>query len=107
MLEELALNCGTPSMYVVTPGLFGLELMPRNRALLSLRADQSVMSVFGAKIAASPTESMRARSSVPLDTAVRLAGTVWAFSGTFAAVTVMVGSWNRSASWLSWLSCAG
>jgi hypothetical protein len=47
-LDELAFNCGTPSMYVVTPGLFGLELMPRTRALLSLRADQSVMKLFGA-----------------------------------------------------------
>ena len=37
MLDELVFNCGTPSKYVVIPGLAGLELMPRNRALLSFR----------------------------------------------------------------------
>ena len=37
------------------PGLFGLEPMPRNRALLSFRADHSVKKVLGAKIAASLT----------------------------------------------------
>src|SRR5262245_9220424 len=55
MLEEFALSCGTPSMNVVMPGLFGLELMPRKRALLNLRADHSVKNVLGAKIAASLT----------------------------------------------------
>ena len=48
MLDEFALSCGTPSMYVVTPGLFGLEPTPRNRGLLSLRAVNSLKNVFGA-----------------------------------------------------------
>ena len=46
------------------PGLFGLELMPRNRALLSFRADHSVKKVLGAKIAASLTMWMAALSMV-------------------------------------------
>ena len=42
MLDEFAFNCGTPSMKVVTAGLFGLEPIPRKRALLSLRAENSL-----------------------------------------------------------------
>ena len=42
MLEVFALSCGTPSMYVVTPGLAGLEPTPRMRALLSFRALNSL-----------------------------------------------------------------
>jgi hypothetical protein len=55
MLELFAFSCGTPSMNVVMPGLPGLELTPRKRAMLSFRADHSVKYVLGAKIAASLT----------------------------------------------------
>ena len=48
MFDELALNCGTPSMYVVTPGLFGLEPTPRKNALLSFRTENSLNQTFGA-----------------------------------------------------------
>jgi hypothetical protein len=41
MLDEFVLSCGTPSMYVVMPGLAGLVPMPRKRGLLSLRAVKS------------------------------------------------------------------
>ena len=41
-LVDAALNCGTPSTYVVTPGLAGLAPTPRMRGLLSLRAENSV-----------------------------------------------------------------
>ena len=47
MLEVLVLSCGTPSMYVVTPGFAGLEPMPRKRALLILRALRSEKYVLG------------------------------------------------------------
>src|SRR5262245_42711001 len=112
MLDVLALSCGTPSKYVVIPGLFGLELMPRNRALLSFRADHSVKYVFGAKIAASLTMWMAALSMVSLGTAVTLAGTLCMSSGSFCAVTVTVGMRNRRASsceefdWVAPADCA-
>ena len=89
------------------PGLFGLELMPRKRALLSFLADHSVKKVFGAKIAASLTMWMPALSMVSFDTAVTLTGTFCLSSGSFCAVTVTVGMRKRIAgsSWdeLPWL----
>ncbi len=74
------------------PGLAGLELMPRNRALLSLRAVNSEKNVFGAKIAASLTMRAPESASVCPETAVTLTGTFCASSGSFVAVTVTVGS---------------
>ena len=64
MLDEFAFSCGTPSMNVVTAGLFGLEPMPRKRALLSLRAVNSLKNVFGAYCAASLTLRTPASSIV-------------------------------------------
>ena len=77
------------------PGFAGLELMPRNRALLNLRAVNSEKNVFGAKIAASLTMRAPESASVCFDTAVTLTGTFWASSGSFVAVTVTVGSFVR------------
>ena len=73
-LDELELSCGTPSRNVVIAGFAGLEPMPRNRGLLSFRAVNSVNETFGAKIAASLTMRMPARSIVSADTAVTLTG---------------------------------
>src|SRR5688572_1479930 len=47
MFDVFVLSCGTPSMYVVTPGFAGLEPMPRKRALLILRALRSEKYVLG------------------------------------------------------------
>ena len=77
------------------PGLAGLELIPRNRALLNLRAVNSEKNVFGAKIAASLTMRAPESASVCFDTAVTLTGTFCASSGSFVAVTVTVGSFVR------------
>ena len=74
------------------PGLAGLELMPRNRALLSFLAVNSEKNVFGAKIAASLTIRAPESASVCLETAVTLTGTFCASAGSFVAVTVTVGS---------------
>ena len=95
MLDEFAFSCGTPSMNVVTAGLFGLEPMPRKRALLSLRAVNSLKNVFGAYCAASLTLRTPALSSVSRVTAVTLTGASWMFSGSFSALTVTVGSRKR------------
>src|SRR6185503_1096225 len=105
MLDELAFNCGTPSMNVVTAGLFGLEPMPRKRALLSLRAVNSLKKVFGAYCAASLTLSTPAFSMVSWVTAVTLTGASWTFSGSFCARTVTVGRRTRivpSSSCVAW-----
>ena len=48
MFDEFAFSCGTPSMYVVIPGLAGLEPTPRKYALLSLRAENSLNHTLGA-----------------------------------------------------------
>ena len=77
------------------PGLFGLELMPRKRALLNLRAVHSVNTVLGARMAASLTSRMPAASMVSRVTAVTLTGTFCRSSGSFCAVTVTVGILNR------------
>ena len=58
-------------------GLFGLEPMPRTRALLNLRAVPSVKIVLGDRIAASLTSRMPAASIVSRVTAVTLTGTFW------------------------------
>ena len=55
MLDELVFSCGTPSKKVVIDGFAGLAPMPRNRALLSFRAVNSVKWTFGAKTPASLT----------------------------------------------------
>jgi hypothetical protein len=81
---------------VVTPGLFGLEPTPRNRALLNFRAVNSLKNVFGAKMAASLTLRTPSASSVSPGTAVTLMGTFWGSSGAFCAVTVIGGSAVRS-----------
>ena len=78
-------------------GLFGLEPMPRKRALLSFLADHSVKTVLGAKIAASLTMWMPAPSMVSFGTAVTLTGTRCLSSGSFWASTVTVGMRKRIA----------
>jgi hypothetical protein len=55
--------------------LLGLEPTPRNRALLSFRALNSLKNVFGANTAASLTLRTAAASSVAPGTAVTLTGT--------------------------------
>ena len=80
------------------PGLFGLELMPRKRALLNLRAVHSVKTVLGARMAASLTRRMPAASMVSRVTAVTLTGTFWRSAGSFCAVTVTVGILKRRVS---------
>ena len=79
-------------MYVVTAGLDGLDPMPRNRALLTLRAVNSVNMVFGAKMPASVTFSApgitRWSSAV---TGVMLAGTVFRSAASRSAVTMTGG----------------
>ena len=79
-------------------GLFGLEPMPRMRALLNLRAVPSVKIVLGDRIAASLTSLMPAASIVSRVTAVTLTGTFWRSSGSFCAVTVTVGILKRRVS---------
>ena len=98
MLDEFAFSCGTPSMYVVIAGLAGLAPIPRNRALLSFRAENSVKIVLGAKSAASLTMRIPARSIVSFETAVTLTGSFCASSGSFCAVTVTGGNATRSGS---------
>src|ERR1700741_640485 len=73
-LDEFAFSCGTPSMNVVTPGLFGLDPIARNLGLLSFRALNSLNQVLGAKSAASLTLRGTELSSVSFDTGVTLAG---------------------------------
>ena len=83
-------------MNVVTAGLPGLEPMPRNLGLLSFRAVNSVNVTFGAKIAASLTIRMPARSMVSAETAVTLTGNLRASSGSFCALTVTDGRVTRT-----------
>src|SRR5262245_27151129 len=66
--------------------------MPRKRALLSLRALNSVKKVFGAYIAASLMMPTPASSSVVDGTAVTLTGRFRGSAGSFWAVTVTGGS---------------
>src|SRR6187549_1524662 len=66
--------------------------MPRNRALLSFRAVNSLKYVFGANQPAWLTELRPADISVSPSTAVTLNGSVWGSSGSFCAVTVTGGS---------------
>src|SRR5262245_23619084 len=91
MLEEFAFNCGTPSKYVVTPGLAGLAPSPRMRALLNLRAVNSVNVEFGANTPASLMAVMPAFSIVSEVTVVTLTGSVLGSAGSFCAVTVIAG----------------
>ena len=76
---------------MVIAGLAGLEPMPRNRALLTLRAVNSVKTVLGAKIAASVTDNNPASRTVVEVTAVTLAGTSLMSEASFCAVTMTVG----------------
>ena len=85
-------------MKVVTAGLFGLAPMPRIRALLSLRAVNSVNETFGAKTMASLAVRIPALSSVSDETALTLTGSFRASSGSFCAVTVTGGTVTRSGS---------
>ena len=90
------------------PGFAGLELMPRNRALLSFLRVNSEKNVFGAKIAASLTMRAPESASVCLETAVTLTGTFCASAGSFVAVTVTVGSVvRRMPSSSGFAGCAG
>ena len=73
-------------------GFAGLEPMPRNRALLSLRAVNSVNNVFGAKIAASLMARSPESVIVCAVTAVTLAGTSLTSVASFCAVTITVGN---------------
>ena len=80
-------------------GLAGLEPMPRNRALLTLRAVNSVNTVFGAYHAASVITRRPASAIVVAVTTVTLAGTALTSSASFCAVTmtvgrVMLGAWG-------------
>src|SRR5437016_7024965 len=95
MLDEFAFSCGTPSMYVVTPGFAGLDPTPRNRALLNLRALNSEKKVLGEYFAASPTSVMSALSRVFFDTAVTLTGSFCTSAGSFCALTVTGGIVTR------------
>src|SRR5436190_22359397 len=83
-------------------GLPGLAPMPRNRALLTLRAVNSVNTVLGAKIAASVTALKPASRIVAAVTAVTLAGTSFTSAGSFSAVTITVGSTMLG----DWFVCA-
>src|SRR2546423_4547923 len=78
------------------PGFVGLAPMPRKRGLLSLRAVNSLKKVFGAYIDASLMLRIPAFSIVSFDTAVTLTGSFCGSSGSFCAVTVIVGSVVRS-----------
>ncbi len=80
----------------MTAGFAGLDPIPRNRGLLSFRAVNSVKVTFGAKIAASLTMRMPARSMVSAETAVTLTGSLRASSGSFCAVTFTVGKVRRT-----------
>src|SRR5688500_18856483 len=91
IFEELLFNCGTPSMYVVIAGLPGLEPMPRNRALLTFRAVNSVNTEFGAKITASVMARNPESLMVCAVTAVTLAGTSLMSADSRSAVTTTVG----------------
>ena len=73
-------------------GLLGLEPMPRKRALLTLRAVNSVNTVFGAKIAASVMARSPESVIVCAVTAVTLAGTSLTSVASFCAVTITVGN---------------
>ena len=75
-------------------GFAGLDQMPRNRGLLSLRAVKSENCVLGEKMAASRTRDTPAFASMAPETAVTLTGSDWGSAGSFCAVTVMVGSGN-------------
>ena len=77
-------------------GLFGLDPMPRKRALLNLRAVNSVKCVFGARIAASLTTRTPRLSSTSFVTAVTLSGSDRRSAGSFCAVTVTGGRPTRS-----------
>ena len=72
-------------------GLAGLEPMPRKRALLTLRAVNSVKTVLGAKIAASVMARSPELAMVCAVTAVTLAGTSFTSAASFCAVTMTVG----------------
>ena len=91
-LDVFELSCGTPSRYVVMLGLAGLDPIPRNRGLLSLRAVKSEKCVLGEKIATSRTVETLPFVSASPDTAVTLTGSVCKSAGSFCAVTVTVGS---------------
>src|SRR5688572_32411467 len=73
-------------------GLAGLEPMPRKRALLTLRAVNSVNSEFGAKMTASVIARNPESLIVRAVTAVTLAGTSLTSADSFSAVTTTVGS---------------
>ena len=72
-------------------GLAGLEPIPRKRALLTLRAVNSVNTVLGAKIAASVSVRSPELAMVSAVTAVTLAGTSFTSVASFCAVTMTVG----------------
>ena len=65
--------------------------MPRKRALLTLRAVNSVKTVLGAKIAASVMARRPESAMVCAVTAVTLAGTSFTSVASFCAVTITVG----------------
>ena len=96
MFEMLVCSSGTPSTYVVMAGLPGPELMPRNRAKLSLRAWNSEKKVFGVNGVASLIEEIAQDDNVSAGTAVMLAGTVCASAGSFSAVTTTGGASTRN-----------
>ena len=66
--------------------------MPRNRALLTLRAVNSVNTEFGAKITASVIARNPESLMVCAVTAVTLAGTSFTSADSFSAVTTTVGN---------------
>ena len=76
-------------------GLPGLAPMPRKRALLALRAVNSVKNVFGANSAASLTMRTLLSVRVSAVTAVTLPGTLRMSVGSFCAVTTTGGRVKR------------
>src|SRR5688572_20776867 len=104
-LVVFALNCGTPSTYVTTPGLDGPAPTPRMRGLLSLRAVNSVKWVFGEKIPASATKVTPAALSSPSGTAVIATGSAAGSAGSLVAVTVMLEPGTRTGVWACGVDC--
>ena len=76
MLDVFELSCGTPSKFVVMAGLAGLEPIPRNRGLLSLRAVKSE-SRYSAHKSTPRARCTPAPESVSCDTAVTLTARWW------------------------------
>src|SRR5262245_60876307 len=80
------------------PGFAGLEPTPRTRALLSLRALNSLKKVFGENQPASLTVRESSATSQSRNITVTLSGSACGSSGSFCAVTSTGGSVTRGGS---------